>query len=113
MWLVKVGQKLQRKYAGWNHEFRMRTQAFTSSDGDQWAMIHTSSLMIDDHQLSFGYPSAQLEKQPSWVREIFKIRGVSGVFLFPYRVQVNWGRMFQPEEIVPQVERIIIKGLAA
>jgi len=107
MWMVRVGEALQRCYAGWNKTFRLKVEQY----GVQcMAIFHVSEKVTDQWRLSFDSPDAQLNKQPSYVKQLFDLNGVTTVYLSPYSIQVNWGKVFSAEEIIPKVEKVLIEA---
>ncbi|MCH7492030.1 hypothetical protein IID19_00350 [Patescibacteria group bacterium] len=112
MWMVSAGQVLQRKYAGWNKDFRIKCDVFETS-GYHTTYISLSDMITEENVITFGNPSAQLNKQTEYVKALFQISGICAVELRPYQVKIDYSPVFTYEELGPKVERILIQHLAA
>lgn len=99
--------------------FRYRFEFFPNP---ACATIHVSVRMTEDMHMSFDSPNAKLavygkgpiayEEQPAFVKELFKIDGVSSVFVKPYEIHLTRGVCIAWEEIIPQALKALKAELA-
>ncbi len=107
MWLVKRGESLQRKYAGWNHAFRLQHTVLSDYEADFWV----SEPLIEVQTLSFYALSDQVEKRPRFVETLLKTRGVCSVVVYRYLVRVRWSKVFTWQEMVPTIDGVLIREI--
>jgi hypothetical protein len=109
IWLMAVGRFLQVRYANWNSEVRLKTD-IDSRNGD-YVTIYLSESVTDERFLSFDGPRSQVGKMPPMIQEIFGVKGVVKMSLQRYELQVVKGRVYEWDELLPQIEQIVLKHL--
>jgi len=110
MWMVTIGNSLQRDYAGWNKSFRLRVDDVSDQ---HTAYFHVSDVVTRESCLTFVSPNSQPKKQTAYIKELFNIQGVCCVILHRYYVEIRWGKVFTSKNIIPQVETILFRHMAA
>ncbi len=116
MWMVAKGQIIQRKYAGWNQTFRMKVEFGSRLNlGAHVACFHVSTRVVPrDHvTVTFICPASQPALRAEYINELFDISGVYYIELCAYRIEVRWGEVFTAEDMVPQIETVLLRYLAA
>lgn len=107
MWMVRVGEVLQLRFAGRNKTFQMKVELLKSSYG---AYFHISEKVTNEAELTFYSPNSQRDKQPPFVQSLFAIQGVIHIWLNPYRIRIEWGEVFSPQEILPKAKKVLIEA---
>lgn len=108
--LVRVGRALQTRYANWNSEFRLKHTVLGVVPA---VIFHVSEQVTGLPVLTYSGPSAQLHLQTPLVRALFGIKGVAEVRLEPYRVRIEHGEVFDPYDLIPEIDAVILKHLTA
>lgn len=108
MWLVKIGGFIQLRYAGWNRKLRLKHEFPPNPD---ICCLHFSEPATTECILSYMGPNSQLDKQTPMIEELFKVRGITEMFLKPYELQIEKAKVFEWGEILPKAEKIVIKHL--
>lgn len=109
IWLSKVGRLLQKRYANWNSEFRLKSVP----NGSDTFEIHISERVTTKEALSFYGSGSQIELQTPLVKALFMVKGVTKVILFPYTVRVYKAEVYAWEELLPRIERLILRHVVS
>jgi len=112
IWLAEIGRAMQVKYANWNCDFRLVHELDANPRADR-CNFHVSERVSQEPIISFGGVGHQEAKQTPMTRELLRLRGITGLYLHPYYIAVDKAKVFSWDELIPQVERIILKHLAA
>ena len=75
--------------------------------------IDVSKRVTKKGKLSFNGPEAQPNEMTPMVQDLFQIRGVSSVTLFPYRVDIDKGGTFHWTDIQQPIEDVLRKHLVS
>lgn len=110
IWLMSIGRFLQVRYANWNGEFRLKHEFCTNPD---YCIIHVSDPVIKETIITFDSPNSQPDKSMPIVQDLFDINGVAKVTIQRYRVSIEKGHVYRWEELLPDIENILLKHLAA
>jgi len=106
IFLVKLGRKLQEKYANWNSEFRLKQEFYPNPD---ICDLHVSFLVTESIIQTFDSRFSNLKNQTPMVKDILLVEGVSKLQLTPYKISITKAPVFSWHEILPDVEKIILK----
>lgn len=109
--LMEFGRILQVRYANWNGEFRLKN--VISPDNTDFCTINVSEEVTSRTILSFDSRDSQPQERTPMVCELFNVKGVRTIYLKPYEISVIKGSVFSWREVLPDVERVILKHLAA
>lgn len=110
IWLMKVGRFLQVRYANWNNEFRLQHEFCPNPD---YCIVHVSEPVLSDTIVTFDSPDSQRNKSTPMVQDFFGIKGIVKVTLQRYQISILKGRVYRWEELLPDIEKIILKHLTA
>ncbi len=73
--------------------------------------VDVSKQVMRKGKLTFNGPEAQPNKMTPMVRDLFRIKGVSGVILSPYRISIDKGGVFYWIDIQQSIEEVLRKHL--
>ena len=70
-------------------------------------LVHTRYLLVPGSPEAFEYPADDLDNQPTLVRNLFTIGGITRIVLKPYEMVLVKGAAFSWDDIKPYLEWVM------
>jgi hypothetical protein len=93
-----------------NNHFRIESE-MSNDTGHDLYIFHVSEQVTRKSIITFSSPDSQKDKQTPMIQDLFQIKGVADLWIYPYRVFIRKGHVFTWDELVPKIEAVLRKHL--
>lgn len=109
IWLANLGRVIQIRVADWNTEIRIEHEFYRAHTNRNVCRIHTNVPISNLPEVTFSALDDRRAEQSVMVRAMFKVPGVASVSLRPYKVVITKSHVFDWSEVLPAIDRIIVR----